>query len=247
MLSLINQSVCELVGNVADIEGSLVRKLRTALGVTPEIVSPPFTMVTEDAVTLDIIPDAEWKLTSVTDSSVTFTSISDENGLVTFVEIPPGVYTLELTSVPDGYRSPTDRYEVTVDPLGNATIVRTPEEGEAEPPKNADGYELYLYPINCLICLFESSEASGAPVAGMTYQLLDDTGAFLQEEISDANGRMLFQDLEPGDYILEMVSGMVGPFVDPSTYHVHVTDGCAVTVTVEQPPEWEILTRMNSD
>ena len=82
----------------------------------------------------EALPGAAFTLTSVEDSSVKWTAVADENGVVSFAGIPSGhAYTLTETTVPDGYtgteaKNVTVSYGVVYAGLGEEnTVINTSE------------------------------------------------------------------------------------------------------------------------
>lgn len=69
------------------------------------------------------LADAEFKLTSNTDSTKVFTSTSDAKGNIAFSGLDAGTYTLEETKAPAGYSLSGKEYTVEITPTYNNNVL----------------------------------------------------------------------------------------------------------------------------
>ena len=180
------------------------------------------------------------------------TGVTDKDGWLVFRHLPAGIYHIREINIPSGWRITTPNpQQVTVISgtmvrafVGNQRIVITQQPAEIEVIKfndlNANGTE---------------DQGEGV-LAGFTFRL-EPTGA---TATTDSQGRVLFQNLEPGNYTVREVDIPAGWRVTtPNPQDVSVAANSTSTVRfgnvqetppppqppVEQPPV-EVLPRVGA-
>ncbi|CAM3648866.1 SpaA isopeptide-forming pilin-related protein [Erysipelothrix urinaevulpis] len=131
----------------------------------------------------EVLSDNKFALIDATGDIVT-ESISDVNGLVTFKNVEPGLYTIK-------------ELEASVDYLLNETVV------SVEVPSTFNGNPIIKIAdfINHKANVqFNKVNEAGTAIAGSIFELKDSEGNLLQTSESDENGLVQFTELSPGDY-----------------------------------------------
>lgn len=117
-------------------------------------------------------------------------AVCDENGAFTFTKFDYGTWIVREAKTPEGYcRMPDYRFVVDDSWTEPAPIplVNIPNHYE-----------------------FIKTDASGVPLAGVSFVLLDEDGTVLREAESDENGVVRFDDLKPGTYSIKETATLQG-------------------------------------
>ena len=117
-------------------------------------------------------------------------AVCDENGAFTFTKFDYGTWIVREAKTPEGYcRMPDYRFVVDDSWTEPAPIplVNIPNHYE-----------------------FIKTDASGVPLAGVSFALLDEDGTVLREAESDENGVVRFDDLKPGTYSIKETATLQG-------------------------------------
>ncbi|MEP6987801.1 MAG: SdrD B-like domain-containing protein, partial [Chloroflexota bacterium] len=151
------------------------------------------------------------------------TTTTDASGKYLFDLLPPGDYSIEVV-VPNHYMiSPENAVGTTatdsdIDQTTGRSATTTLDPGEHD--LTWDAGLAPLASIGDRVWIDSNGDGiqdSGEPgVANVTVNLLDGTGTFLKTTTTDASGNYLFDNLKPGDYIIEVVK--------PATYEFSPRD-----------------------
>jgi len=140
--------------------------------------------------------------------NVVGTAVSDAQGFYNFIDLVPGVYTLEQTDLP-GYEDVSDTDTNTPgndtdganDPQDDAIpVVLTPGETD----DGNDFVERGLTSIWGDVTEDLNGDGTGdQPISGVTITLKDASGNVIDTKITDADGKYDFTGLPAGDYTVE--------------------------------------------
>lgn len=133
-----------------------------------------------DQETKQPVPNASVQLTC--DNNIIATNASDQNGIVTFEDIPSGItYTVIASSVPSGYQEGATA----------SAFVDTQTTSVTLPIKGQTG----ALRIKVL-------DTNGNPVENMAFNLYDDNGQKITELKTNKHGKSSINDLTWGKYVL---------------------------------------------
>lgn len=164
-------------------------------------------------------------------------AMSDDNGLVSFKDVPYGVYELTEVIAPEGYERSDKKYYVNIGgatadgiTIGNAPALWTndPMEKEFTVEKvNADG---------------------GEPLSGAVFQVLDEDKKPIEGEIiTTLNGGSDTVTLPLGKYYLKETVAPEGYELNEELIPFEVTTNGRNTVTVKNTPKTGSLTIKKTD
>jgi protocatechuate 3,4-dioxygenase beta subunit len=143
------------------------------------------------------------------------TTTTDGNGNYLFTDLIPGVYSVEfdISTLPPDYRFVSqdiggdDTTDSDADPTTGRTVQTTLTAGENDLTWDAGIYQLAS--IGNLVWYDTDGDGvqdSGEiPMQNVTVHLLDSNGTIIDTTTTDVNGYYLFENLEPGDYAIEVV------------------------------------------
>ena len=179
-----------------------------------------------DAATEKPLPGAEFKIVTINgnpaDDNEGKTSTNgvyktDENGEITLLKLAPGAYTVTETKAPDGYILDSQPQTVTV---------------------NADDKQTLIFRDNALqtltIQLYVTDTTD--PIPGAAFLVRDSGGAYIGPEkgryVTDQNGQIVIDGLEPGVTVIARQTGAVSGYVFDSTpQNIQIQSGAAQTLT----------------
>lgn len=174
---------------------------------------------------------------SIYRGSLSYTAVSDEDGLVSF-KIPYSgegiVYTLSELTAPDGYDASDDSYEILLTSDGAYRF-----EGLVDLPNDAlDPYEPVTFvnkkqepdetePVTVDVVAYKKDK-DGNPLAGATLQMkgVDDESK-IYKEITDAAGKVTFSVESDGVYILSELIAPAGYKGSDESHEILVKEGKA--------------------
>ncbi len=160
-----------------------------------------------DEITKDIVPDADVEITDPQGEKTTYKT--DENGQIKLDKIEPGDYYIETVKVPEGYT-------VSLGKTETATVVS----------KETTEHDVYItIPGKLTVTVYD--EKTGDVVPDATVEITTPDGT-KKEYKTDENGKIVIDNAQPGDYVVETVEV-------PSGYEV--TLGKKETATVVSKKE----------
>jgi protocatechuate 3,4-dioxygenase beta subunit len=141
------------------------------------------------------------------------TAVTGANGEYLFDNLMPGCYEVEFTA-PAGYTfSPQDQgaddaADSDADPTSGRTVQTTLESGETDLTWDAGLYQTAALGDR----VWEDVDGDGIQdagepgIPGVTVELYDCDGNLIATDVTDASGLYLFEDVEPGCYVVEFVA-----------------------------------------
>ena len=207
----------KVVVNVTDdgVKGSklkaeIVAAESDAIEFTNKYTVPGNLIVTVyDEITKDIVPNADVEITDPQGEKTTYKT--DENGQIKLDKIEPGDYYIETVKVPEGYT-------VSLGKTETATVVS----------KETTEHDVYItIPGKLIVTVYD--EKTGDVVPDATVEITTPDGT-KKEYKTDENGKIVIDNAQPGDYVVETVEV-------PSGYEV--TLGKKETATVVSKKETE--------
>lgn len=188
--------------------------VRTLVDVTTTIKDEEGTLVKDATVTL---VDTE-------DENVTYTAVTDENGVAKFAGIRAGKYTRTVSDYDEKY--------VTIDPVE----VEYTEDTEVEiDPEIIKGN----------ILVYKTDSETGLPLAGCSFKITDENGETVAEGQSDEEGHFLAQNLKYGVYYVEETAAPENYEKDDTVYEVTIkVNGETLEVDFANVPTGDIAVGM---
>lgn len=145
---------------------------------------------------------------------------TDENGILTFGNLPLGTYMLTESETRNGYVLDNTPREVTITENGQIVEVslgNTPARGS--------------------VSVIKTDAETGAPLAGVHFQLRDEAGALTAERDTTADGTLTLSNIPLGSYTIQETTTPEGYVPDPTLRTVNITeDGQTVQISVENTP-----------
>ena len=146
------------------------------------------------------------------DHALVATQQTDANGNYLFDLLPPGKYLIEVIAPPNYIHSPNDMGgDDTVDSDVDPTTERTPFT-TLDPDEDDLTWDAGLAPLATIgDRVWNDFNKNGVQdtnepgMRGVQVSLLDGSGIFLQSTTTDVDGLYLFENLLPGDYIIQVV------------------------------------------
>ena len=189
----------------------------------------------------NVLAGAEFVLTSESDASFKMTAVSGEDGIFTFENIQEGVYYLTETKAPEGYVLPNDSWVVRVSAFegvdsdsywahgtvyDEAAGLQYKINGGEGPTGLWQSHQVdgVMYIKNDLPVNFEFTKVDAetkAPMKDVEFTLYSELSAEMTAKVatavSDAEGKVVFENLADGNYLLveTPVEGYVaaGPWI----------------------------------
>ncbi|MGN0770766.1 MAG: SpaA isopeptide-forming pilin-related protein [Christensenellales bacterium] len=164
-------------------------------------------------------------------------AMSDDNGLVSFKDVPYGVYELTEVIAPEGYERSDKKYYVNI---GGATADGI-TIGNAPDPWTND-------PMEKEFTVEKVNAAGGEPLSGAVFQVLDeDKNPIIGGEITTTNGGSGKIKLPLGRYYLKETVAPEGYELNEELIPFEVTTNGRNTVTVKNTPKAGSLTIQKAD
>lgn len=203
-------------------------ELNSGCGILPLVffndVKPGIHLIKVDASTMAPLPNATFRISMIGGTfSKEFTT--GEDGTIDLSALEPGAYTVEETAAPDGYL--IDQAVRTIQINGNedANFVFT------NTPKPS-------------FSLVKLDSFSGGYLSGAIFRIakIEDGSRYL-DRITDANGRLHIEDLEPGIYSVQEIAAPEGYVLDTTEYHVELFPGQDSQIVIQNDQKPDLLIR----
>ncbi len=163
-------------------------------------------------------------------------AMSDDNGLVSFKDVPYGVYELTEVIAPEGYERSDEKYYVNIGgatsdgiTIGNAPALWTNDPMEKE------------------FTVEKVNAAGGEPLSGAVFQVLDEGKNPIEGKIITTNGGSGKIKLPLGRYYLKETVAPEGYELNEELIPFEVTTNGRNTVTVKNTPKAGSLTIQKAD
>ena len=145
---------------------------------------------------------------------------TDENGTLSFPNLPLGTYTLTETETRNGYVLDSAPITITLDANGQTVtrnISNTPARGS--------------------VSVLKTDAETGAPLAGVHFELRDEAGALCAEGDTSADGTLTLANIPLGSYTLQETTTPSGYVPDRTRRPVNITENAqTIQITVENTP-----------
>lgn len=148
------------------------------------------------------------------------------DGMAVFSDLPLGSYTYQEISAPEGYVVDDTKYPITITTETlNITETRTNALAKGS------------------LTINKVDADTKQPLAGVVYRLFDTEGNKIADGTTDANGKLIFDNLKPGSYSYQEISTVAGYQLDDTKYDFSLTsENLNVKVTRENKPVKGCLT-----
>ena len=189
-------------------------------------VKPGIYLVKLDSQTMEPLANARFRITQV-GGGYSEEHTTDANGEIDLSGLEPGSYTVEELAAPDGYL------------IDNAQRIIKIEGGE---------YAQFVFtntrkPTFRLVKL---DSLTGKRLPGVTFRIakVEDNAHYL-DRVTDTNGEIVIDDLEPGIYSVLEMTAPEGYVRNPLEYHVELVPGRKAQLVVSnvQKPNLVIVKR----
>ena len=151
---------------------------------------------------------------------------TDVNGKLTFTGLKLGSYTCKEFQAPAGYELDDTAFPVVLNQ--NGQVLKVSRENKL---------------ITGSIEILKVDADTKKPLAGVTYRLFDTAGNKIADGTTDANGKLIFDNLKPGSYSYQEISTVDGYHLDDTKYDFSLTsENLTIKVTRENKPVKGCLT-----
>ena len=145
---------------------------------------------------------------------------TDENGILTFSNLPLGTYTITETETRNGYVLDSTPKEVSITENGQlveVSITNTPARGS--------------------VSITKTDSETGAALAGVHFVLRDEAGAVAAEGDTATDGTLTLSNIPVGWYTLAETATISGYVLDETRTEVHITEnGQIVELSLQNDP-----------
>ncbi|EOA3011348.1 SpaA isopeptide-forming pilin-related protein [Enterococcus faecalis] len=220
--------------------------------VTSEIPYAGFVLKKVDEKTQAALVNAEFQLTSTTDTSFSEKKTTDEDGLLRFNDLTQGTYTLRETKAPIDYELNNTPITVKVtedlvDGKISVTFSSGTGTGTSTDPLIVSNK---LTPGN--VILTKTDEKTGEVLKDAVFELQDKDGNPLRSGLmTDETGEISVNDLAPGDYQFIETKAPTGYDLDntPVTFTIEKgqTEAVKVSMTNKLTPGGVVLTKTDEE
>lgn len=185
---------------------------------------PGIHLVKLDSTDLSPLPNATFRIEKV---GGTFSKeyVTDENGEIDLTNLEPGAYRVTELSAPDGYLIDDATRVIQINGNENAEFVFT----------NTKRPSFRLVKLDSF---------TGEGLGGATFRIAKiQDGSHYLDRVTDANGEINIEDLEPGVYSVQETKAPEGYVIDPTEYHVELFPGqvSELVVSNDRKPNLEIV------
>lgn len=160
------------------------------------------------------------------------TCTSDANGTISFKGLKPGTYRLIETKAPDHYHKPDGAVVVFYirEPDGKAFIIES--DGRLV-ELNAESNKINNVPKGTESFTVNKQGDGNNPLAGVEFTLYSIDGTKLESGITDADGKVVFKELEFGTYILKETKTVDGYILDSTPKIINIGKDFVVPTNVQ--------------
>lgn len=180
------------------------------------------------------LPGAEFTLKGLYDNQgvfPTYTEETDSDGFAVFSGVDNNVYELSETAAPTGYKLSNKKYYISCE-NGVITVANTVNYSENTGlaiPSDFVPYETVTYVDEAAAhaqITANKTDQDGKPLAGAEFGLFIDeygiAGEQAYEAVSDENGKIVFNNVTYGSYVLKEVSAPETYLKSDETYHLYI-------------------------
>ena len=145
---------------------------------------------------------------------------TDANGKLSFTGLKLGSYTCKEFQAQTGYELDETAFPVTLNQ--NEQVLKVTRENKL---------------ITGSIEILKVDADTKQPLSGVVYRLFDTEGNKIADGTPDANGKLIFDNLKPGEYSYQEISTVDGYQLDETKYDFSLTsENLNVKVTRENKP-----------
>ena len=145
---------------------------------------------------------------------------TDANGKLTFVDLKLGNYTCKEFQAPTGYELDDTAFPVVLNQ--NGQVLKVTRENKL---------------ITGSIEILKIDADTKQPLSGVVYRLFDTEGNKIADGTTDTNGKLIFDNLKPGEYSYQEISTVDGYHLDDTKYDFSLTsENLTIKVTRENKP-----------
>ncbi|MDR0863015.1 MAG: hypothetical protein LBN30_09635 [Oscillospiraceae bacterium] len=172
-------------------------------------------LVKLDSATLKPLPNAKFRFTQISGGSYNQELITDQNGEILLSHLAPGAYEVREISVPNGYL--IDDSVRTIEILAGKPDARFVFTNSKKPSIEVVKYDAQ----------------NNKYLAGATFRIAKiEDGSHYLDRVTDVNGRIQIDDLEPGVYSVQEIAAPSGYVLNTTEYHVELFPGRTSQIVV---------------
>lgn len=177
-------------------------------------VKPGISLIKVDSTTMAPLANTKFLISKV-GGSFSKEFITDKNGEISLNDLEPGSYTVKEITAPDGYIVDDDIRIIQINGNENAQFVFT------NTPKPS-------------LSLLKFDPAAQKYLSGAVFRIakIEDGSNYL-DRITDTNGKIQLDNLDPGIYSVKEVSAPNGYILNEKEYHVELFLGKTSQIVVE--------------
>lgn len=149
------------------------------------------------------------------------------NGRVSFEDVPVGRYRIEEVQAPDGYELTSQTVNVTVDSEETVALRFVNKKSGVT-----------VTPVSGRIIINKVDE-DNAPLAGAEFTLYNENNEIVGTAVSDASGRVVFDNLSDGRYFVKETEAPAGYRLVSDSLTVNVTGGSSNSYRFRNVPDTE--------
>jgi len=149
------------------------------------------------------------------------------NGRVSFEDVPVGRYKVEEVQAPDGYELTSQTVNVTVDSEETVTLRFVNKKSGVT-----------VTPVSGRITINKVDE-DNAPLAGAEFTLYNENNEIVGTAVSDASGRVVFDNLSDGRYFVKETEAPAGYRLVSDSLTVNVAGGSSNSYRFRNVPDTE--------
>lgn len=153
------------------------------------------------------------------------TVTTDVSGITTVTNLKPGNYLVKEIKAPDGYQVDTASQKVTITNNANSTLT-------------------FNHVVNADMTLKAIAKKSGAVLSGVTFNVTKANGDYVGQYTTGANGLAQLPALEPGDYVVNVMTVPDGYLLDSTPRTITVKTNVQVLETFEIDQESGLTIRV---
>lgn len=148
---------------------------------------------------------------------------TDENGEIDLSKLTPGAYTVTETKAPDGYLIDAATRIIQINEGENAQFVFT----DTQKPS---------------LSVVKYDPNTGKNLAGAVFRIAKiEDGSHYLDRVSDVNGQITIDNLEPGIYSVQEISAPEGYILNRNEYHVELFPGKTSQLVVSNEAKPDLL------
>lgn len=156
------------------------------------------------------------------------TVTTDKSGITTVTNLPAKTYLVKETKGPEGYQIDTASQKVTITKNANSTLT-------------------FMHVANANVTLKAVSSKTGNVISGVVFNVTKANGDYVGQYTTGSNGLVQLPAMEPGDYVVNVLTVPNGYILDTTARTIHVKTNVQVMETFEIAQESGLTIRVTEE